>query len=83
MEGLFLVEYSFDWYPYHIYLYHKHISNTILLNSYYVSKISICFLCLKILNITDMVEVFFDLYPQISLLFSKGTQQFWYLFIII
>lgn len=61
---LLFVEYSFVQYPYHIYLYNKHISNIILLNFYYVSKISIYFLCLKILNITDMVEVFFDLYSH-------------------
>lgn len=39
-------------------------THTALFNFHYVSKISIHLLCLKILDITGMAEVFFDLYSQ-------------------
>lgn len=74
---LLLLEYCFDQYPYNIYLYNRHISNAILLNCHYISKISTHFLYLKRLSITDMVEDLLELLPQFQtfLLFSKGTQQ--------
>lgn len=66
-----------------LYLYNKYISNAILLNPYYITSISTHFLCLKILALH--MGSFLWLLPcsQTHLLFSKGAQQSWWLFIII